>query len=252
MGAKGVMQQFVIPKGQNMGMRLLDQYPLPDVAADAAKYTDRMVSYKGEQYPHQAIGSEWYDNRGNKALMVLQYCEIHHQMGVFWFYAVEMMKENAADFDRSKQSFLYALTHKEYNPEIIADLNGKMIQLQQKDFTMNMQHQQAMRDINRKGMAERNEINRQTDAYIQNLNRQSDAYRQETNDKLQEQFHNYMTDEKVVVSPFDGKEYKVETGAQTYWINDRGEYIKSDDLFFNPNDYEGQQGTWQKAPLKKY
>lgn len=41
--------------------------------------------------------------------------------------------------------------------------------------------------------------------------------------------------EQSMRDPNTGQTYKVESGSDQYWKNDQGEYIKSDDKFYNPN-----------------
>lgn len=246
-GVEAVVAQNIIPHGRKMGMEFITQYPLNEVAKANAEYMQRIGS--GNTL-HHAIGTEWKDNNGNKALIVIQYTEMPSHMGVSWNYVSEMMKVKASDFEKSKKHFLYALTNKEHNQQVINDINNKMAQQQQQDFNNIMDHQQKMRNISARGAAERNRINSETRQYVNDLNRQSEDYRQRTNEDLYNRRHNYIVNENTVISPFDGKTYQVESGAQTYWFNDRGEYIKSDDKLYDPNDYENYQGVWKKATMK--
>ena len=45
------------------------------------------------------------------------------------------------------------------------------------------------------------------------------------NDLLQEQINHALHDVNVVISPFDRKEYQVESGNKTYWITMRGNIV---------------------------
>ena len=59
--------------------------------------------------------------------------------------------------------------------------------------------------------------------------------RNAASDRAHDQFTDYIRDEQTMRDPSTGETYKVETGSEQYWKNQQGEYIESDDRFYNPN-----------------
>ena len=54
-------------------------------------------------------------------------------------------------------------------------------------------------------------------------------------DRSQQNFINMINEEETVFNPLDGKNYQVNAGSTQYWMDSEGNYIKNDDLFYNPN-----------------
>lgn len=246
-GIESVISQQIIPQGQQMGMTLLNQYPLPGVAVNDAAFAKKL-SGTTPQDVYQAAGSDWTDQEGNKVFVVLHYFEMRSPTVISWGYNVEMLKVQASNFEKAKNQYIYALSNKVFNQNEINDRNTKLANKLKADND----NFQANQEIIRKGAADRAKINTETNEYIRNLNKASYEHRQHNNDVVQEQMGNVLNDVNVVVSPYDGKEYQVETGSKIYWINNEGKYYQTDDLFFDPNNYETQPGVWKKAPMKEY
>ena len=246
-GIDNVLTQQLIPQGQQMGMTLVNQYPLPETVAKEIAYYSQLSGYNPQNI-NQAMGTEWTDGEGNKVLAVLTYYESKGPYSISWTYNVTMLKVQQAHFEKAKNQLIYALSNKAFNQKQINDFNKQMAAKLKADND----NYQANQEIIRKGTQDRARINSETNEYIRNLNKASDEYRQHSNDVVQEQMSNHLNDVNVVVSPYDGKEYQVETGSKIYWINDEGKYYQTDDLFFDPNNYESQPGVWKKAPMKEY
>ncbi len=246
-GIEAVISQQLIPQGQQMGMTLLNQYPLPSVAANDAAF-GRKVSDGSSQNIDQAAGLDWTDSEGNKVLVVLHYTEMRAPSSIFWNYTVAMLTVQPSNFEKAKNQYIYGLSNKVFNQSEINYHNTKLANKLKADNDNFQANQKIIRD----GQEKRRAINAEATEYVRNSNKASYEYRQHNNEVLQEQMGNALNDVNVVVSPYDGKEYQVESGSQTYWINDEGKYIQSDDLFFDPNDLETHPGVWQKAPQKEY
>ncbi len=45
----------------------------------------------------------------------------------------------------------------------------------------------------------------------------------------------------------NGNTYQVEAGAKEYWMDDSGNYIKSNDLFYDPNAGLDNNTEWTKV-----
>lgn len=58
---------------------------------------------------------------------------------------------------------------------------------------------------------------------------------------------NTLNEEETVTNPYNGQQYQIDSGANQTWMNADGEYIPSDDAFYDPNaDYENYQ-DWQEV-----
>lgn len=247
-GVESVVNQVILPQCKQMGMTLVNQYSIPEVAAKDREYAVKLNEGSGLQVVNEANGTEWKDAQGNKALVVLHYWEMKSSTGVSWGYNAEMMKVQDANFEKAKRQYVYSMANKLYNQKDVAIFQSNLAN----QIKTQEDHATAMRNINSKGSKERLANDAATNEYVRNVNKGIAENKAHNNDLLQQQTNNALTDVSVVVSPFDGKEYQVEAGNKTYWINNEGKYIKSDDPLFDPNKYETGVGVWQKAPAKVY
>lgn len=247
-GIENALNQVILPQGRQMGMTLLNQYPLPEIAAKDREYVGRL---NGGDYPQnvfQAVGTDWKDSEGNKVLVILHYFEMRSGSSISWGYNAEMLKVQLSNFEHAKQQYVFAMANKVFDQNDVTTFQNDL----SRKIKSQEDHWSAMREINAKGSKERLAMDAATNEYIRNSNKEGYEYRAHNNDLLQQQTGNALNDVNVVISPFDGKEYQVESGNKTYWINDEGKYIKSDEPLFDPNKYEEHSGVWKKAPKKVY
>lgn len=103
----------------------------------------------------------------------------------------------------------------------------------QRSSTSQMQHNQNM--ANQRAIAEAGTIRHREnmDALDQSMN--SFRERQKIQDQGHENRINAIHERTTVTDPNTGESYQVEAGSKQYWGNGMGEYIRSDDLFYNPN-----------------
>jgi len=59
-------------------------------------------------------------------------------------------------------------------------------------------------------------------------------------------FNNYIMDEETVMHP-NGNSYQIESGYNRTWMNDSGEYIQTDDSFYDPN---ANENSWPWTKVK--
>ncbi len=222
-GIENVMNQQTIPMGRQMGMSLLKQYPMPQITENEIAFY-RQFAYSNPRNKIQAMGSEWTDREGNKIFIVLEYLEIIGPMDMTWMYSVSILKAPQANYEKAKGQFIYAISNKNFNQDIITNSNNQVAAQERESNS----HFQAMENIRRKGQNDRAKINADANDYVRNLRNQGNAFAAHNNDVVQQQESNYLNDINVVVNPNDGKEYEVESGSNTYWMNNEGEYIKSD------------------------
>lgn len=74
-------------------------------------------------------------------------------------------------------------------------------------------------------------------------------YRQEINDKIAQNFSDYVRGVDQYYDPFAEKRVELPTGYKNVYSNNLGEYILTDDPNYNPN--VGSNLTWQKLDLAK-
>ncbi|MEM9730727.1 MAG: hypothetical protein AAF997_19245, partial [Myxococcota bacterium] len=188
---------------------------------------------------------EWQDAEGNPSLVLIRLFVSKAQGFQSWGYYSHLLEASPSAYEKAKEDLLYAVLNTEHNRAFIADYNRKekqkaeaswrrhnqRMRAQQRSFEA---HQQRMR-------TQRENFDAQQKAYRENSDAINDSMmngwreRNAMRDEGQEKFTDYLRDEQAVRDPSTGDRYKVDSGSKEYWKNADDEYIKSDDLFYNPN-----------------
>lgn len=88
----------------------------------------------------------------------------------------------------------------------------------------------------------------QTRNEISDMMMESYNQRQEVNDKINQNFSDYMLGIDRYYDPYSEQQVELPSGYKQAWANNLGEYIVSDDPDFNPNQVSNQ--NWQELERK--
>ncbi|NCP58700.1 MAG: hypothetical protein GW839_00145 [Flavobacteriales bacterium] len=212
--------------------------------------------------------SEWTNNTGKKAMtilvqFVLNSTDTNNPSYVVWNYGTDFLFAPEKVFEQEKTAFIATAINYKENPkweeyrtftmrerQIEADRKLKMqndrANQQYAYFQQRMQDQKAQFESHQNMMKERyaaNDANHER--FINNIRGGSSYVESNSADDNQRQFINMIREEQVVLND-EGKKYLVEAHSDRYWMNSNGEYIKTDDSFFNPNgDLNLNNQTWE-------
>lgn len=212
--------------------------------------------------------SEWTNNTGKKAMtilvqFVLNSTDTNNPSYAVWNYGTDFLFAPEKVFEQEKTAFIATAINYKENPkweeyrtftmrerQIEADRQLKMqndrANQQYAYFQQRMQDQKAQFESHQNMMKERyaaNDANHER--FINNIRGGSSYVESNSADDNQRQFINMIREEQVVLNN-EGKKYLVEAHSDRYWMNSNGEYIKTDDSFFNPNgDLNLNNQTWE-------
>ncbi len=157
---------------------------------------------------------------------------------------------NAQDYNTKYWEYCYRTSQQDYRPyqQIAPTLQQWVAQRQWEASTPEgRQAYQNRRQQNQSNwnayQANRKEKSAGFDNYMEGLREASNQ-----RDKNQHQIINSINEEETVTNPYDGKSYQIDSGANHTWMNTDGEYIQSDDAFYDPNaDYGTNYQNWQEV-----
>ncbi len=221
------------------GMRLVKQYPLPQVAASNQAYQSQLYSTEPTRDHYWAMGTEWTDAKGEQTFMVVNMRVSQSQSLVFWNTNMQLVSAEKGAMAGAQAALINSIVNTQYNPQQIAAYNASQ---QQKTSQSWAQHNSRQRE-NQRHFDQRQQLHRETQDYVNKASTDAYNYRQEVNDGLQHSFNNYINDENTVRDNSTGERYQVQTGANQYWMNNNNEYIQSNDALYNPN---ADQNVWDQ------
>ncbi len=218
------------------------------------------------------LAVQWKGASGQKALTIISYLTISQALFTgdtanIWMYNVDYLLAEDAQFEDVVETFINANTQIKENPEwknhvaaISAQRREETRRQSQRqieslnratnDMIVNHQNtmvqRQASFDAHQQRMADRSAAGDASHAAFMNNNFGSGATSSTGNLNGQQSFLNMINEEETVANP-NGYNYQVESGAKEYWMDSDGNYIKSNDLFFDPNANLNNTVEWFKV-----
>ena len=227
-----VIKQDFETHANAQGVTLLKTYRVQELI-DFDNYFDQFLFKSVPQHNkvYDVMVSEWTDNKGKSSLIVFHYNKNTNQyQQVSWNYYIQTMETNTSDFEKAKKEYLYALSNIKYNPQWLRANYIKQAEISKK---LGEIHQSNMAEIKAFG-----------DAMIKKGNEYSKMV-----DRNHEKFMDTQL-ERTNVSTDSGDTFKVDAGSKYYWVNSNGQYISSDNPYYNPNDDPTYKNTnWKSTTI---
>lgn len=226
-----VIEQDFVPDGTKQGKRLVRTYEIPELAEVDERYNSQLYEALPSRKRFMAVATEWEDEQGEPSLILIRLRVSEGQGTQFWSYFSHRLEAPRAAYEKAKADLLYAVLNTEHNLAFIAASNQKE-KVKSEAFWRN--HRRSMN-------ANQRNFEAQQRAVVEANNATNDAImkgwrdRNEASDRMHGKAIDSIRDEQNMRDPSTGQTYKVESGSDQYWKNDQGEYIKSDDRFYNPN-----------------
>lgn len=235
-----VIEEGFMPYANSINRKLIRKYPIPQLASFDKRFDDQLYKAMPSQKTFNVMGIEWQDPDGTKFLTVLHHIVAYDQTSGYWSIQYSVLETPENKFEETKKQYLNGLLNQQINPQWIAAVNQKDIQRTKQS---NLEHQGRMDDI--KAFGEQNTARH--NARMASMDQNMDTWKanQAAGDRNQEQLLDYIKEKTNVTDPNTGQTFKVDAGGKQYWMNNNGEYIKSDDSSYDPNLDNGLNNqTW--------
>ncbi len=235
-----VINEGFMEYANKINRKLVRKYPMPQIAAWDKQFDDQLYKSMPSQKTFTVMGLEWRDPDGTSFLTILHHFVSYDQYGGYWGITYSVLEASEGAFEPAKAHYINGLLNQQINPQWLQAVNQKDMQVAQQS---NAAHQERMANIKSFGDQNTARFNDRMAAMDQNM--ASWRANQAASDRNQEQFVDYIYGNTNVSDPNTGQTYKVEAGANQYWMNNQGEYIKSDNSLYNPNlDQNINNQTW--------
>jgi hypothetical protein len=242
-----VLQYHVYPILKQNNGQILRTIDLPEVARHDQQMYAQYWKFAPSQDFHQARGIEVKGPDGNMALIVVHFLNSRSQFGNYACYNLSSLTAQPSDFEAAKKTYLYGITHYRSDPQAIAAHNQRE---QQRANASNQAHNQRMR-ANKQNFDNWQRI-QQTNSEIGDI--YMDTWRNTSN--MQDQGHqntiNGIYEQDAMVNPYDNSTFNAPSQYNQYYMNQNGEYIGTDDAFYNPqNDPNVNHMEWREVRRRR-
>lgn len=244
-GIDALIQQDVAPWCANQGMQFVRSYEIPEISQVDQWYNDQLYKAVPSRNQAKAFGTEWQTADGTPYFLLLHVIVSESAELQTWYYYSTGLQADKTAFESARKQLIFSLANTHYSLEPIMAYNQREAEKAGKSwaaFNQRMAQNQANFEASQREHVNRtNAIN---DA-IMNGYRERNA----AGEKNQEQFIDAIREETKVSDP-SGKQYKVESHYNHYWMNSNGEYISTNYQDYNPNlDDNMNNQKWEQ--LKK-
>lgn len=242
-GVDQLVQEDFVPWANSRGLQLVRYYEIPEISKMDKWYSDQLYKAMPSRSDVMAIGIDWKSNEGTPYFLLVHLNVSTSQAMQNWYYMVSGLEADAAHFETAKKQYIFGLSNMRYNLEPIMVYNQQEAQ----------RVSQSWADHNRRMAQNQANFEASQRAFVNKSNAINDAImsgwreRNAAGDKQQEQIIDGIYERTNVQNTETGQKYKVEAGANQYWMNRNGEYISTQLHDYNPNlDKNMNNVKWQE------
>jgi len=206
-------------------------------------YSDQLYKAMPSRSDVVAIGIDWKSNEGTPYFLLVHLNVSTSESMQNWYYMVSGLEADPAHFETAKKQYIFGLSNMRYNLEPIMAYNQQEAQ----------RVGQSWAEHNRRMAQNQANFEASQRAFVNKSNAINDAImsgwreRNAASDKQQEQIIDGIYERTNVQNTETGQKYKVEAGANQYWMNRNGEYISTQLHDYNPNlDKNMNNVKWQE------
>lgn len=242
-GVEQLVAQDIVPWAAGQGLKLVEVFEVPEVSSMDRWYSDQLYKAMPSQIDVVAIGTQWVHSNGNPYFLLI-HLSVSNGGGLqTWYYYASGLQAEKEHFERAKAQLIFALANARYNLDQIAAYNQREAQAAGQSWAAHnarMAQNQANFEAHQRDFVNRS--NATNDAIMSGWRERNAA-----SDKAHEQFVDVITERTNVVDPSTGTQYKVDSGANQYWMNNDGKYISTDSRTYDPNlDESMNSQQWQQ------
>lgn len=238
-----VIAQHLQPRLQQVGAQVLGTIDLPEIARNDQRMMSNYWSAMPDQKMHYAKGIEVKGTDGHLGLVIVHLMHSRSQYGNMGFYYLHGVSAQPQAYESAKKAYIYALANQTQNPEYIAHYNR---QEQAKSNASWATHNAKMRT--NQANFDSWQKTQQNLSDISDIQHEGWKKRNAISDRMHDNTIDGIWERNTVNDPYSGQQTKVESGYKYYYMNSFGEYIGSNDEFWNPAQDPNYNGIdWRRV-----
>ncbi len=239
-----IIQQDLLPKLQQSGLRLDRIIDLPSIAQNNQKMFAQYWKAMPSQETHQVKGIEMTEpNKNEKGLIIVHLTISRSQYGSFSNYYSNVLVSDPRSYENDKKIVINALSTMQMDRQAIAAHNQRE---QQKSNASWSAHNQRMRQ--NQANFDSWQKTQQTYSDISDINHEGWKRRNAISDAGHDKTINGIWERDAAVNPYSGQQMNVESGYKYYYMNANGQYFGTNDEFYNPErDPRVNHQQWRRV-----
>lgn len=239
-----LIQQDFEPWAAGQGLEFVRHYEVPEVSRIDKWYHDQLYKAMPAESRVTAIGTEWKHSATGNPFFLLVHLNVSNSATLQnWSYHCKGLQAEKSHFEKARKQFLFGLANARYRLEPIMAYNQEEARRVGKSWA---EHNERMaRNQANFEARQRDFVNRSTAAHDAIMKNWRD--RNAAGDRAHERFVDTITERTKVIDSSTGRQYKVDSGSNHYWMNRDGQYFGTDNINYDPNrDLNMNRQNWQK------
>jgi hypothetical protein len=242
-GVERLVQEDLVPWCSSQGLEFVKLYEIPEVTRIDQWYNDQLYKVDSTPSRARAIGTEWKHSSGKPFFMIIHLVSSEGSGLQTWYYWCSGLQADPEHFETARKQLLFGLANAHYNPEPILAYNRQEAERVGRSWA---EHNQRMAANQAAFEASQRAFVNRSSAINESI-MQGWRERNAASDRSHERFVDTITERTKVADTTTGQHYKVDSGANHYWMNQDGRYIGTDNADYNPNlDDVLNSQSWQQ------
>ncbi len=234
-----IVSQQLKPNYESNGYTFLKSYPAEGVVDFWNRFASGMPQ-TGSRKSFSAIGSDFKAANGNHIMVLALLTMSQTQTGVIWSISTTTLEADADYFDKARDAYIHGVANTQINPQWQQYQNGQLaanIKRNDEFYREQMMksaaaHKQRMAAINSNATASNNIAKTYSD--ILDISHAGYLKRDNINSAGHSANINMIGENTVIGNHQTGEHYTIPSTNKYYWVNNRGEYLGTDNPNFDP------------------
>ncbi len=240
------MQQLIegqfIPSLKKQGRKITNQYPLPKVAENCHQLLSQLLTNNTQIGNCETYAIESITKDGQMALFAVTKVPMVSYGQRSWMLLKSELFAPRENFEKAKNIYLYASSNAQLDQQFAGHYKRSLLQKEREQNQRNQAmlrstgsaFQQRLRNDNA-AFQKTQKMYAETSDAIGDMGMQTFRNNLNSSSYGQQSFNNMMYEENTMTDPWGGMDMQVQQGYDHYYANPDGEYIGTNDHFFDPN-----------------
>ncbi|WP_034260745.1 hypothetical protein [Altibacter lentus] len=257
MSLEDIVTHQIKPAMEGRGYTFVTSYSLPGVVGFWNRFSQGMPQ-TNSQRTYYAIGSEYQGSNGLSIFILALQTFTQNNDGIIWSISTTHLEASHAYFSEAKDAYIYGVSNTELNPQWQQFKNGQLAaNFKRNDAFYREQimkseaaHKQRMSMIAAQGNTSRSVGTIYSE--ISDISHAGFLNRSNINSDGHSKTVNMIAENTLIGNHATGEHYTVPSGTNHYWVNNRGEYIGTNNSLYDPRiDNKINSTEWTKFDVEQ-
>ncbi len=257
MPLEDIVTYQIKPSMEGRGYTFVSSNSLPGVVKFWNTFSQGMPQ-TNSQRTYYAVGSEYQGPNGVNVFILALQTFTQNNDGVIWSISTTHVEADRSYFSEAKDAYIFGVSNTQLNPQWQQYKNGQLAAnfkrndafYREQLMKSEVAHKQRMSIIEAHGNTTRSVGSIYSE--ISDISHAGYLNRSNINSEGHSKTVNVIAENTVIGNHSTGEHYTVPSGTNHYWVNNRGEYIGTNNSLYDPRiDNKINDAEWTKFNVEQ-